>query len=438
MPREVLSSQSRKLVLNVLEYFQNKKEVTRENISVIKCASEALKLSERTISRIRKEGIDGISRGHMRNRKAPKTRDITEAQNYEVRKVVYDLTEKKQYVTRQKIREELISRQIMTISTSSLGVILKNLGFKYKIDNGRRALMERPEIISKRVKFLRSYMQNLSSDCPLDVVFLDETWVFQHGSDIRTWHDSNPKSVFNKKGNEGKRFVIVHAGNKDGFIDGAGLIFSTKNKSADYHDNMNSELFEKWLEENFLPKLERPSLIIMDNARYHCRLSENVPNTSSRKEEIIDWLRHQNIEFPPHAFKCELFQYVKQYKAKLPYAVDVMISNMGHEVLRLPPYHCIFNAIELIWAHCKEVYNKNMVSFQTHDHNAVLNMWNHALESVTKKNWSDSIQHTENIIREFWRKENILDVVVQPLIINLNDDSSSSDLDSDEEDIDVL
>lgn len=61
MSREVLNAQSRKLVLNVLEYFQNKKEMSNENISVINCAAEALKLSPRTISRIRHEGPCGTT-----------------------------------------------------------------------------------------------------------------------------------------------------------------------------------------------------------------------------------------------------------------------------------------------------------------------------------------------------------------------------------------
>jgi hypothetical protein len=58
--REVVNAQSRQLVLNVLDYFQNKKETTCRNISVINSASEALKLSPRTISRIRQEGRNGI------------------------------------------------------------------------------------------------------------------------------------------------------------------------------------------------------------------------------------------------------------------------------------------------------------------------------------------------------------------------------------------
>ncbi|KAJ8980357.1 hypothetical protein NQ317_019244 [Molorchus minor] len=130
------------------------------------------------------------------------------------------------------------------------------------------------------------------------------------------WHYDNVTSVWNKSISAGKRYIIVHTGNKGGFIDGAGLIFSTKNKRADYHDNMTSQLFEKWMAEELLPRLEKPSLIVMDNARYHYRLLEKSPNSSSTKDEIIKWLQAKLIDIPHHAFKCELLRIVEKHKPK--------------------------------------------------------------------------------------------------------------------------
>ncbi|RZB58837.1 DDE 3 domain containing protein, partial [Asbolus verrucosus] len=34
----------------------------------------------------------------------------------------------------------------------------------------------------------------------------------------------------------------------------------------------------------------------------------------------------------------------------------------GHEVLRLPPYHCQYNPIEMAWGFCKSYYNKHIKS----------------------------------------------------------------------------
>jgi hypothetical protein len=44
----------------------------------------------------------------------------------------------------------------------------------------------------------------------------------------------------------GKRYMIVHAGTKDGFVENAGRIFACHSNSQDYYENMNHEFFENW------------------------------------------------------------------------------------------------------------------------------------------------------------------------------------------------
>jgi hypothetical protein len=65
--------------------------------------------------------------------------------------------------------------------------------------------------------------------------------------------------------------MIVHAGGKNGFINDAKLAFLAKNNSADYLDEMDSERFEKWLQDQLLPDIRPGSVIITDNAAYHSR-----------------------------------------------------------------------------------------------------------------------------------------------------------------------
>ncbi|KAJ8939886.1 hypothetical protein NQ318_023226 [Aromia moschata] len=100
------------------------------------------------------------------------------------------------------------------------------------------------------------------------LVFLDETWIFAKGNQTKSWQDESKKSVRKPEGYEGKRFIVLHAGSNKGFVDNAGLIYSTKSKLADYHGDMNADIFMKWLEEKLIPNLKEPSLIIMDNASY--------------------------------------------------------------------------------------------------------------------------------------------------------------------------
>ena len=48
--------------------------------------------------------------------------------------------------------------------------------------------------------------------------------------------------------------------------------------------------------------------------------------------------------------KSKLYELVKKNKPEPQYVCDRMALEQGFVVVRLPPYHCIFNPIELIWA----------------------------------------------------------------------------------------
>lgn len=107
------------------------------------------------------------------------------------------------------------------------------------------------------------------------------------------------------------RYIILHAGNSNGFIPGAALIFSSNTKNPDYHGEMNKENFMKWFENQLLKNLEEPSIIIMDNASYHSTLENKVPNGSWNKSAIIEWLQNHNINIDDNLLKVQLLELVK-------------------------------------------------------------------------------------------------------------------------------
>lgn len=246
------------------------------------------------------------------------------------------------------------------------------------------------------------------------------------------------KSLYNsRKATNGKRYIILHAGTREGFVEGAGLIFATSNKSADYHDNMNATLFEKWFEESLLKALEEPALIILDNASYHSRIVDKSPTGSSTKQEIVDWLTSKNIEFLPQLIKSELLDLVKIHaKPGKTYVVDTLASKYGHKVLRLPPYHCQYNAIEMVWGISKNYYDNHIVLTECRDEE-VLQTWKDALNLVTPKMWENCIIKTNQIIREALTLEHLVDDV-RPLIITSedgnNDESDEDNCSNSEED----
>lgn len=253
------------------------------------------------------------------------------------------------------------------------------------------------------------------------------------GATTRTWQDGTSKTLYQKKkSSEGKRFMICHAGSRGGFLED-GLVFSTKNKSADYHDNMNAELFEQWFEESVLMKLETPTVIILDNASYHSRKSEPWPTGSWRKEELVQWLDRKNIPHAPNLMKAELLEIIKGLnKPQQEHAVDGLANSYGHRVLRLPPYHCEFNAIEMIWGIAKTHYNKNIAMTNGTDDD-VERLWTEALQSITADVWSKTIDKVNLLIRQALKNEHLVDDV-RPLIITDYGSEDDSDEESDSDD----
>ena len=92
-----------------------------------------------------------------------------------------------------------------------------------------------------------------------------------------------------------------------------------------YHGNISAESYEKYFK-NVCKLLKPNSDIRIDNASYH---SLNA--------------------FRPDALRTELWMLCKVHRAtNTSKVIENIAKRYGHEVLRLPPYHCDLNAIELI------------------------------------------------------------------------------------------
>ena len=72
-----------------------------------------------------------------------------------------------------------------------------------------------------------------------------------------------------------------------------------------------------------------------------------------------DWLRAKGIVFPECSLKRELEQLFVASSPMPKYAVDEMAKAAGHEIMRLPPYHCELNPIELAWSQVKRYIKEN-------------------------------------------------------------------------------
>lgn len=129
---------------------------------------------------------------------------------------------------------------------------------------------------------------------------------------------------------------------------------------VDYHEEMNSECFKQWFI-RLLNLLEEPSYIVMDNAPYHSVVWNKIPSSNSTKSEIITWLAKNEIQASINETKAELLGKLMPFKDKEKmYELDILAAQHGHTVIRLPPYHCQYKPIELLWAKVKEEIAKKI------------------------------------------------------------------------------
>jgi hypothetical protein len=204
---------------------------------------------------------------------------------------------------------------------------------------------------------------------------------------------------------------------------------------------MNFTNYEKWLKTQLIHNLLNNSVLVVDNASYHnVRVAEDKEATSATlKKEMIEWLR-KNIHFEGHMTKSELYEIIKRHKTKEPsYRVDRLLSDHGHTLLRLPPYHPELNAIEKIWALVKNWVAANNVSFKLDD---VEQLPRTRFDSVTSAEWSRICNHVQRIEKEYIEREHLMDQTMKMMFqVNTGDsdfsdseDSEASDFESDDTD----
>jgi hypothetical protein len=136
---------------------------------------------------------------------------------------------------------------------------------------------------------------------------------------------------------KGKRLIVLHAGNREeGLIDRCDLVFLAKAKDGDYHQEMNGPIFLNWFENQLMPALKSPSVIVLDNASYHNIKTEEtvVPNFNQRKAVLQDYLSKHNIPFQPLETKKQLYEKIK-FKNEIEDTIKISKSTFTLTLLDL-------------------------------------------------------------------------------------------------------
>ena len=240
--------------------------------------------------------------------------------------------------------------------------------------------------------------------------------------------DGSLNCCLNTPPSRGKRIIILHAGSNKGWAKNALLLSAknVKNCSADYHQDMDAHLFETWFSQQLLPGLPPSCVIVMDNAKYHSRQINKKPTQASKKEEIINFLLSKNVVVPQKCTKKELLGIVKNLNIAPQYMVDEIARQNGHVVLRLPPYYCVLNPIELVWSDLKKRIRRHNTSPNLSP--LVVDIIKAEVNNITPETWENCEKHVIKI------EDSYVSSSSNNIIINVNPDSEDdfSDISSDE------
>ena len=173
--------------------------------------------------------------------------------------------------------------------------------------------LDRRDVI---VAYLRDFGRalKLEREGKAIIVYTDESYIHQNHCPLNSWLSKDPDgNIIDRTTSKGRRLIILHAITKDGPLitndsegipietlswkppdssanaketdtphpiddDGealtAELLWVAQSHTGDYHDNMNSDMYMRWVKNRLLPTFkkkygDKQMILIQDNAPYH-------------------------------------------------------------------------------------------------------------------------------------------------------------------------
>jgi hypothetical protein len=114
--------------------------------------------------------------------------------------------------------------------------------------------------------------------------------------------------------------------------------------------------------------------------------------------------------------KNELYNLVLPLKSKeKAYKIDRMLETYGHALVRLPPYMCDLNLIELAWAKMKRSVRENNVTGDLSLQKLLVTEG--AVALVIKEDWEGFCRHMETVEKQYFEKDGIVSEVIDGIVI---------------------
>jgi len=313
----------------------------------------------------------------------------------------------------QRVSIERVSKFLQTehnvdVPKMTLWRALNRWGFTHGEGRRRNSLKEHNRVILARRDYLRAKLANRNIDGTLKrpEVYLDETYINKNHSCGFTWYFNDDGPLVNKPSGVGPRLILVHAITKDGWVDGAQLVFEAKKRTGDYHGQMNWDNFSRWFEFQLMPNIPPESIVILDNARYHNVIAEDsFPSSGSSKEQLRRWLSRNGYPWREDMLKSELLELCNRLAPAPEYRLDKLAAKHGILILRTPPYHPELQPIETCWA----VVKNHMADNCDFTMSGLRNNLPEAFNKVTSHTCVEIIDKISKQEDKYWSEDEKLD-----------------------------
>lgn len=160
---------------------------------------------------------------------------------------------------------------------------------------------------------------------------------------------------------------------------------------------------------------------------------EKGPNSNSNKDDMKAWLKKNNIDFDDDMLKAELWALCLLHRKKKIPAIEKLLRGTLHEFMWLPPYHAIYNPIELVWGLVKRYFDAHVGRDNDYSHKAMIKFFHEALDTVTPAVWARICDKVEKRIFDAYDAEVLVDDNFQMIISLEGDDDDDSDDEGDDE-----
>ena len=98
----------------------------------------------------------------------------------------------------------------------------------------------------------------------------------------------------------------------------------------------------------------------------------------------------------------------------------------GHEVVRIPPYHCDLNPLELCWSQVKGYIKEHNTDFKL---SSVKQLTYDGFKKVGPAEWKRNVKHVKSKAEEFYWIADCLqdDIEIPEFVINVDEDDTTDE-----------